>query len=139
MRLPATSSELLCQSVHMERHADLTRTATEADGRLAFGVATGTAAAFVVFAWWPVHVENEELLLGLAPLWAMAGYFTILLGPLAAGMAGYLSFVALWLNGAELPARARRLHLVTLLVVAGLFVALVSPWGAELFSAWLGD
>lgn len=123
----------------MERPQLMDRTRAGADARLAVGTAAGTVIAFGVFVLWPMYVTDPSHLLGLDPLWAVAGPITVLLGPFAAGMAGYLSFAALWVKGAELSAHARRMHLVTLLIVAGLFAVLVSPWGSDVISWWFED
>ena len=112
---------------------------TEADARWALSLATGTAIAYGVFAAWPVFLTDPRWLFGLDALWGVAGFFTVLLGPLAAAMAAYWSFLALWVHGAELSVRARQMHVLTLLVVAALLVAMVSPWGADVVSWWLGD
>ena len=54
---------------------------------------------------------------------------SLVIGPVAAGLAGWASVVALWTRGGVLPARTRRLHLATLLLVAFLFTVTAGGLG----------
>jgi hypothetical protein len=94
-------------------------------------------AAFAVFVVVPSSFAAFTLPPGLDGVWAMGGLLTIALGPVVAGLCGYVSFAALWLSGGVLPARSRRLHLTTLLLVAAIWLGLVSSWGSDILSWWL--
>jgi hypothetical protein len=93
--------------------------------------------AFAVFVVGPSSGTGLALPPGLDGVWAMGGLLTIVLGPVVAGLCGYVSFAALWLHGGVLPAGSRRLHLITLLLVAAVWLGLVSSWGSEVVSWWL--
>ena len=101
------------------------------------GVSAACLAAFAVFVVVPSSVAVFALPPGVDAVWATGGLLTIVLGPVVAGLCGYVSFTALWLNGGALPARSRRLHLVTLLLVAAVWLGLVSSWGSDVVSWWL--
>ena len=107
------------------------------DARLTAGVSAACLAAFAVFVVVPSSVPVFALPPGVDAVWAMGGLLTIVLGPVVAGLCGYVSFTALWLHGGALPARSRRLHLVTLLLVAAVWLGLVSSWGSDVVSWWL--
>jgi hypothetical protein len=113
------------------------RREAEADARLAFSIATASALAMGVFVVVPSVVTDLRLPAGIDALWALAGLLTMVLGPVAAGLSGYASLVALWTRGDVLPASARHLHLLTLVVAAALFCGLVSVWGSGVVSWWL--
>lgn len=106
------------------------------DARLACCVAAAALVAFTSLVALPVHVTDLRLPSGVDAVWLLAGQLTLLLGPVVAGLAAYASVVALWSRGDALPASARRLHLVTLLVAAALFAGLVSTWGTDVVSWW---
>jgi hypothetical protein len=107
-----------------------------ADARLAFGVGVACVVAFAVFVLAPYYATDGRLLPGPDALWALAGSLTLVLAPLAAGLAAWGSLVALWAYGDALPTTARRLHLVTLLLAAVLFAGLASAWGSGVVSWW---
>ena len=107
------------------------------DAQLTAGVSAACLAAFAVFVVAPSSVAVFALPPGVDSVWAMGGLLTIVVGPVVAGLCGYVSLAALWLHGDALPARSRRLHLVTLLLVAAVWLGLVSSWGSEVVSWWL--
>jgi hypothetical protein len=107
------------------------------DARLAFGVASASAVAFILFVVAPFYAPSLWQLPG-EELWLLGALTGIFLAPVAAGLAAWASFVALWSHGDALPGSSRRLHLSTLAVAAALLLTLVSPWGFEL-TAWLRD
>ena len=114
------------------------RTRNDSDARLALGAAAACAVGLAAFVVAPSLTPDQEVLPGLGALGAIAAVFTVFLAPVAAGLAGYASFSALWAHGATLTTRARRQHLVTLVVVAGFFVALTLVWESGAL-AWLDD
>ena len=114
-----------------------TRVAHDATARLTAGVSAACLAAFAVFVVVPTSVAVFALPPGVDAVWAMGGLLTIVLGPVVAGLCGYVSFAALWLHGGGLPVGPRRLHLVTLLLVAAVWLGLVSSWGSDVVSWWL--
>jgi len=61
----------------------------------------------------------------------------LVLAPVAGGLAGYSSFVALWLHGDALETSGRRMYLVSLLVAVS-FLALFVTWGGQVLPGW-GD
>ena len=101
------------------------------------GLAAACLAAFAVFVVVPSSVAGFAPPPGVDAVWAMGGLLTIVLGPVVAGLCGYVSFAALWIHGGVLSALSRRLHLVTLLLVAAVWLGLVSTWGSEVVSWWL--
>ena len=103
------------------------------DARLAFGVAAACATGLSAFVLLPFTAGEDWLPPGLDLLWMLAGVLVVVLGPLAAGLAGWASLVALWSRGDVLPTRARRLHLLTLLLVATYAVGLAASWSAGVF------
>ena len=94
-------------------------------------------AAFAVFVVVPSSVAGFAPPPGVDAVWATGGLLTIVLGPVVAGLCGYVSLAALWMDGDVLPALSRRLHLVTLLLVAAVWLGLVSTWGSGVVSWWL--
>ena len=105
-----------------------------ADARLALGVAAASAAGLGLFVLLPLAAGAEWPPPGLDLVWLLGSLATVFLGPLAAGLAGWASLVALWTHGAVLPTRVRRLHLVTLVVVAAYAAALAAAWGLGAFA-----
>ena len=101
------------------------------------GLAAACLAAFAVFVVVPSAVDGFAPPPGVDAVWAMGGLLTIVLGPVVAGLCGYVSFAALWMDGGVLSALSRRLHLVTLLLVAAVWLGLVSTWGSDVVSWWL--
>jgi hypothetical protein len=108
------------------------------DARLACGVAAGCAVALGAFVLLPYAVGEEWLPSGLGLLWMLGGVAVVLLGPVAAGLAGWSSLVTLWVRGDPLTASARRTHLVTLLLVAAYAVGLFAAWAGGVL-AWFSD
>jgi len=108
------------------------------DARLAVGVAAGCATGLVAFVLLPHAVGVESLPAGLDALWLVGAVAMVLLAPVATGLAGWSSLVALWVRGDVLTTRVRRTHLVTLLLVAAYAAGMGSAWSAGLMS-WLTD
>jgi hypothetical protein len=108
-----------------------------ADARLGLVVAAACAVAHGALVVLPYYVTDQWLPSGIDAVWALGAMLTVVLGPVAAGLAGYASFMALWLHGDALTPASRRLHLITLLLVAVLFVAIGSAWGTHVASWWL--
>lgn len=103
-------------------------TRTDPDARLALVVAAGCVVALAAFVVAPAF----------GVLGALGAVATVFLAPVAAGLAGYASFVALWRHAERMTSGSRHLHLLTLLVVAAFFVALTVAWQSGTL-AWLGD
>ena len=94
-------------------------------------------AAFAVFVVIPPSVAGFAPPPGVDAVWTMGGLLTIVLGPVVAGLSGCVSLAALWMHGGVLSALSRRLHLATLLMVAAVWLGLVSTWGSDVVSWWL--
>jgi hypothetical protein len=107
------------------------------DARLTVQVAAACVAAFAVFVVLPASVAEFALPPGLDAVWLVGGLLTIVLGPVVSGLCGFASMGALWMHGAVLSTTARRLHLVTLLLVAAVWLWFVSTWGSGVTSWWL--
>jgi len=103
------------------------------DARLALGVAAFCAIGLPTFVLLPFTAGEEWLPPGVDLLWMLAGVFVVVLGPLAAGLAGWASLVALWTRGDVLATRMRQLHLLTLLLVATYAAGLAAAWSAGVF------
>lgn len=101
------------------------------------GVAAACLAAFAVFVVLPSPVAGFAPPPGVDAVWGTGGLLTIVLGPVVAGLCGYVSLAALWMHGGVLSALSRRLHLVTVLLVAAVWLGLVSTWGSGVVSWWL--
>jgi hypothetical protein len=68
-------------------------------------------------------------------LWSVGGPLALVLAPLAAGLAGAASLVALWRRD-DLDPRTRRLHLVVLVAVTTFAVFLASRPGQSAIDWW---
>jgi len=108
------------------------------DARLAFGVAAACATGLPTFVFLPFIAGEEWLPPGVDVLWMLAGVLVVVLGPLAAGLAGWTSLVTWWARGDVLATRVRRLHLLTLLLVATYAVGLAASWSAGVF-VWFSE
>jgi len=115
----------------------MTHDAPARDARLTATIATACLAALAVFVVVPASVAVSALPPGFDAVWATGGLLTIVLGPVVAGLCGYVSFAALWTHGGVLPSRSRHLHLSTLLLVAAVWLALLSTWGSGVVAWWL--
>ena len=104
------------------------------DARLALGVAAASAAGLAVFVLVPHAAGTDWQPPGAGLVWLLGTLVTVFFGPLAAGLAGWSSLVALWAHGAVLPTRVRRTHLVTLVLVAAYAAALAAAWGVGAFA-----
>ena len=118
--------------------ASVARDQAASDARLAVGVAAGCATGLLAFGLLPYAAGEEWRPPGLDLVWMLGGVAVLLLGPLAAGLAGWASLVALWARGDVLPTRVRRTHLVTLVLVAAYAAGLAAAWSAGVF-AWFSD
>jgi H+/Cl- antiporter ClcA len=107
------------------------------DARLTLAVTAASVAAFGVFVVVPPSVAEFDPPPGIDAVWSVGGLLTIFLGPVVAGLCGYVSAAALWRHRGALSAPVRRLHLVTLLLVAVAWLGLFSPWGSTMVSWWL--
>jgi hypothetical protein len=94
-------------------------------------------AAFAVFVVVPPSVDDFAPPAGLDGVWALGGLLTIVLGPVAAGLCAFFSLSALWTHRDAMPASSRRLHLVTLVLVAAVWVGFLSGWGSSVVAWWL--
>lgn len=112
--------------------------AAAADARLVVGVAAACAIGFAACVLLPYAVGEEWLPPGLDLFWMLGGAAVVLLGPVAAGLAGWASLTTLWARGDVLTTRVRRMHLVTLLLVAAYAAGLAAAWSAGVF-AWFSD
>ena len=108
------------------------------DARLSVGVAAGCAAGLAAFVLLPDAAGVEWLPSGLDLLWALGGVAVVLLGPVAAGLAGWSSLVALWVRGDVLTTSVRRTHLVSLLLLAAYAAGLAAAWSAGTL-AWFSE
>ncbi len=108
------------------------------DARLALGLATVCAVSFPLFVLWPYEAGDSWQPPGADELWGLAMVFSVLIGPVVAGLAGWTSLSALWKRRAVLPSRTRWLHLVTLLLVAALFTTMLIASNAGVMT-WLSD
>jgi len=115
----------------------VTRDATALDARLTLVVSAACVAAFGIFVVLPASVAGFAPPAGLDAVWVIGGLLTIVLGPVVAGLCGYVSLAALWTHGDVVSAATRRVHLVTLLLVAAVWLGFVSAWGSGIVSWWL--
>jgi hypothetical protein len=116
-------------------HQVVTDSKADHEARLAIGLTGACAVAFAAFVLPAYLVTDLARPSGLDVVWMLGTVFSVLLGPLVAGLAGYTSFVALWLHADTLPTKARRLHLVTL-VVSMTVLGLLLTMGADVLSGW---
>ena len=108
------------------------------DARLSVGVAAGCAVGLVTFVLLPYAAGADRLPSGVDVLWGLGGVAIVLLGPVAAGLAGWSSLVALWVRGDVLTTSVRRTHLVTLLLVGAYAAGLAVAWSTGVL-AWFSD
>ena len=102
---------------------------------LSCAVAVACSLAFLMFVALPVHVDALEIPVALEGLWQMGFLVGAFLGPVAAGLAAFLSGVALGARGPGLTQRARRVHCGTITVSTVLLVAYVANSSA--LRTWL--
>jgi hypothetical protein len=105
------------------------------DARLACGVAVTCVVAQAVLLVAPVGVD-VGLPMGVDALWLLVGVLAVLLMPVVAGLAAFTSVRAFLVHGRRLPAQTRRLHLVTVGLVALLFVSRASGWAGPALGLW---
>jgi hypothetical protein len=105
------------------------------DVRLATGTAVGAVAAFLLLVVLPSAVTTFTPPPGLEVVWALGGPLTLVLAPVAAGVAGLTSLLALWRSG-PLDITTRRLHVVVVVTVAGFAAFLVSGPGQAAIGWW---
>lgn len=111
--------------------------AARSDVRLAVGVVAVALMGFAVLVVLPSAVTDFTAPAGTDALWSLGGSLTLVLAPVAAGLAGLASVVALWRRD-DLGDTTRRLHLVVLLAVAAFAVFLASPAGRSAIAWWRG-
>jgi hypothetical protein len=109
--------------------------AGRSDARLALGVVAAAVVGFAVLVVVPSAVSDFEPPAGMDILWSLGGPLVLVLAPLAAGLAGFASAVALWRRG-DLSDTTRRLHLVVLAAVAAFAVFLASHPGQSAIGWW---
>ena len=111
--------------------------ATARDARLTVEVAAACVAALVVFVVVPSSVTGFALPPGVDAVWMVGGLLTIFLGPVVAGICGCVSIASLWTRSDVMSTRTLRLHLVTLILVAVVWLGYVSTWGSHVMAWWL--
>lgn len=109
--------------------------AARSDARLALGVVATAVAGFAVLVVLPSAVDDFRPPAGTDALWSLVGFLTLVLAPVAAGLAGFTSCVALWRRG-DAGDATRRLHLMVLVAVAAFAVFLASPPGRSALDWW---
>ena len=118
--------------------ATVVRKEQASDARLALGLATLCAVAFPLFVLWPYAAGDSWQPPGVDQLWALGMLISVLIGPIVAGLAGWASLIALCARPDVLTTRVRRMHLITLVLVAAYAAAWSAAWSAGGF-AWLSD
>lgn len=106
-----------------------------AEARIVLGIVVACTVGFGVFVMLPYYAGDSWVPVGIGPLWMLGMIFSIVLAPVAAGLAGYASFVALWLRGDTLATSSRRMYLISLLVALS-FLALFATWGGQALQGW---
>lgn len=109
----------------MARAQGATTRQAELDAELCCAVTVACSLAFLVFVVVPVHGDALELPVALEGLWPVGFLVGAFLGPVAAGLAAFISASALRARGAGLTRRARHLHWSTILVSTMLLVGYV--------------
>ena len=85
--------------------ASVVREEQSSDARLALGLASVCAVSFPLFVLWPYAAGNSWQPPGADALWGLAMVFSVLIGPVAAGLAGWASLSALWTRRAGAAAK----------------------------------
>jgi len=114
---------------------DVVDHARRSDARLALSTVAASVVGFAVLVVLPYAVNDFAPPAGLDILWSLGGPLALVLAPIAAGLAGFASGVALWRHG-DLHDTTRRLHLVVLVAVATFAVFLASHPGQSAISWW---
>jgi hypothetical protein len=114
---------------------DVVNDASRSDARLAITTVVAALVGFAVLVVLPYAVRNFAPPAGFDMLWSVGGPLALVLAPLAAGLAGAASLVALWRRD-DLDPRTRRLHLVVLVAVATFAVFLASRPGQSAIDWW---
>jgi hypothetical protein len=99
------------------------------------GTVTAAAVGFAVLVVLPYAVNDFAPPASLDMLWRLGGPLALVLAPVAAGLAGFASWLALWRRG-DLDETTRRLHLTVLVAVATFAVFLVSHAGQSAIRWW---
>ncbi len=119
----------------MSRAQALTPRQAEHDALLTCAVAMACSVAFVVFVALPVHVDSREIPVALEGLWPLGFLVGAFLGPVAAGLAAFVSGSVLRAREPTLTRRARRLHWITIAVSTVLLAVYVANSSA--LRTWL--
>ncbi|SDO70034.1 hypothetical protein SAMN04489867_0356 [Pedococcus dokdonensis] len=119
----------------MPRVQVATASPAERDAVLTCAVAVVCAVAFLVFVGVPVHSGTLAVPEALEAVWVVGLLVGAFLGPVAGGLAAFVSGAALVAGGPALTQRARRLHWSTIAVSALLLVAYVSH--SHALQTWL--
>ena len=107
----------------------------EHDAMLSCAVAMACSMFFLVFVALPVRVDALEIPVALEGLWRMGFLVGAFLGPVAAGLAAFVSGSELRARGPALTRRARRLHCSTITLSTVLLVAYLANSSA--LRTWL--
>jgi hypothetical protein len=109
--------------------------ARRSDARLTLSTVATAVVAFAVLVVLPYVSNDFAPPAGLDILWRLGGPLALVLAPIAAGLAGIASWVALWHRG-DLDVTTRRLHLGVLVAVAMFAVLLASDVGQSAIHWW---
>jgi hypothetical protein len=105
------------------------------DAVLSCAVAMACGLAFLVFVALPLRVDAFEIPVAVEGLWRIGFVVGAFLGPVAAGLAAFVSGSVLRDRGPALTWRARRLHCSTITLSTVLLVAYVANSSA--LRTWL--
>lgn len=107
----------------------------EGDALLTCVVAATCGLGFLVFVALPVQADPVDVPVALEAVWTVGFLVGAFLGPVAAGLAAFISASVLGARGSMLTRRARILHWGTIGLSAGLLVTYVASSAA--LRTWL--
>jgi hypothetical protein len=119
----------------MSRAQAATPRQAEHDALLTCAVVLACSLAFLVFVALPVHVDALEIPVALEGVWPLGFLVGAFLGPVAAGLAAFVSGSVLRSQGPALTRRARRLHCGTIALSTVLLAAYIANSSA--LRTWL--